>query len=101
VIIALEVFERLDDRRVVGRFPPGAQVLFSVPDFVETSHLRAYQDPERDIVAYYGGLLAVGQILPFRFTAADGHTLTIRLAHAVAGAQACANPLTSHKKTAA
>jgi 2-polyprenyl-3-methyl-5-hydroxy-6-metoxy-1,4-benzoquinol methylase len=100
IIVALEVFEHLDDRRVVSLFPDRTHVLFSVPDFVETSHLRAYQDPQRDIVAYFRGLMATGEILPFRFIAADGHTLTIRLAHAVKGAQDCPNPLSAHKKTA-
>lgn len=92
VIVALEVFEHLDDRRAAARFPRGSHVLFSVPNFVETSHLRAYQDPERDIVRYYKGVLSVGQILPFKFTAPDGQTLTIHLAHAVAGLGPCPNP---------
>jgi SAM-dependent methyltransferase len=95
VILALEVFEHLDDRRAIAHFPDGMHVLFSVPNFVETSHLRAYQDPQRDIVDYYRGLLAVGQILPFRFVAPDGQTLTIHLVHAVAGEGPCTNPLTS------
>jgi 2-polyprenyl-3-methyl-5-hydroxy-6-metoxy-1,4-benzoquinol methylase len=93
VIVALEVFEHLDDRKAAACFPHGTHVLFSVPDFVETSHLRAYQDPERDIVQYFKGVLSVGQILPFKFTAPDGQTLTIRLAHAVAGPGPCTNPL--------
>jgi cyclopropane fatty-acyl-phospholipid synthase-like methyltransferase len=100
VIVALEVFEHLDDRRVVSLFPQATHVLFSVPDFVETSHLRAYQDPQRDIVDYFQGLLSVGEILPFRFTAPDGHTLTIHLAHAVVGRAPCRNPLAPDKKTA-
>ena len=92
VIIALEVFEHIDDRRAIAQFPPGVHVLFSVPDFVETSHLRAYQDPQRDIVDYFSGLLGVGQILPFKFVSSGGQMLTIRLAHAVVGA-ACTNPV--------
>ena len=93
VIVALEVFEHIDDRRAIGHFPPGVHVLFSVPDFVETAHLRAYQDPQRDIVQYYSGLLAVGQVLPFRFASPAGVTLTIFLVHAVAGRGPCTNPL--------
>lgn len=92
VIVALEVFEHLDDRRAAAHFPRGIHVLFSVPDFVETSHLRAYQDPERDIVQYFSGVLAVGQILPFQFIAPDGQTLTLHLAHAVAGDGPCLDP---------
>jgi len=92
VIVALEVLEHLDDRRAAAHFPRGMHVLFSVPDFVETSHLRAYQDPERDIVQYFQGVLAVGRILPFQFIAPDGQTLTLHLAHAVAGDGPCLDP---------
>jgi len=90
VIIALEVFEHIEDRRAIELFPPGVHVLFSVPDFVETSHLRAYQDPQRDIVGYFSGLLGVGQILPFKFVSSSGQMLTIYLVHAVVGT-ACTN----------
>jgi SAM-dependent methyltransferase len=93
LILALEVLEHLEDRRAAAQFPAGTHVLFSVPDFVETSHLRAYQDPQRDIVEHFRGLLTVGQVLPFRFHSPAGVTLTIYLAHAVAGAGPCTNPL--------
>ena len=65
LILALEVFEHIDERNAIGCFPEGVHVLFSVPDFVETAHLRAYQDPQRDIIDYYAGreaLLAVDGI---------------------------------------
>lgn len=100
-IIALEVFEHLDDRRAASLFPAGTHVLFSVPDFVETSHLRAYQDPQRDIVDYFEGILSVGQILPYRFDAPDGQRLTIHLAHAVVGPGPCTNPLSESAKAQA
>ena len=93
LILALEVFEHIDDRRALSHFPDQTHVLFSVPDFVETSHLRAYQDPKRDIVDYYAGLLTVGQVLPFKFDSPAGVTLTIFLAHAVTGAGPCSSPL--------
>jgi hypothetical protein len=64
-----------------------------VPDFVETSHLRAYQDPQRDIVDHFAGLLTVGQVLPFKYRAAADQQLTIYLAHAVAGPGPCRDPL--------
>ena len=95
VIVALEVFEHIDDRLAVRNFPEGTHVLFSVPNFVETSHLRAYQDPARDIFEYYEGLLAVGQVLPFEFVAPDGQMLTIFLVHATVGKGPCRNPLTA------
>jgi 2-polyprenyl-3-methyl-5-hydroxy-6-metoxy-1,4-benzoquinol methylase len=93
VVVALEVFEHIDDREAIGHFPDGTHVLFSVPNFVETSHLRAYQDPPNDIVEYYRGLLTVGQVLPFQFVSPDGQILTIFLVHATVGAGPCANPL--------
>jgi SAM-dependent methyltransferase len=93
VIVALEVFEHIDDRVAIGHFPEGTHVLFSVPNFVETSHLRAYQDPSKDIVEYYTGLLSVGQVLPFQFVAPDGQMLTIFLVHATVGSIPCSHPL--------
>ena len=93
MILALEVFEHIDDLSAIGHFPEGTHVLFSVPDFVETAHLRAYQDPQRDIVDYYAGGLAVGQVLPFRFVSDCGKILTIFLVHAVAGRGPCESPL--------
>jgi len=93
VIVALEVFEHIDDLRAIAKFPRDLHVLFSVPDFVETSHLRAYQDPQSDIVEYYAGQMAVGGILPFTFESEAGTLLTIYLAHAVVGDGPCTNPL--------
>jgi SAM-dependent methyltransferase len=93
LVVALEVFEHIDDRRAIGCFPEGVHVLFSVPDFVETAHLRAYQEPQRDIIDYYAGHLAVGQVLPFRFVSDCGKILTIFLVHAVAGPGPCESPL--------
>ena len=93
IVIALEVFEHIHDRLAIGKFPPGVQVLFSVPNFVETAHLRAYEDPERDIVQYYRGRLSIGQVLPFDFVSPDGQLLTIYLAHAVVGPGPSFNPL--------
>ena len=99
VIVAIDVFEHLDDRRAAALFPRGAHVIFSVPDFVETSHLRAYQDPDRDIVDYFRGQLTVCEIVPFRFTGPDGHPLTIRVAHAVVGEGSCPGPTRLHRST--
>jgi 2-polyprenyl-3-methyl-5-hydroxy-6-metoxy-1,4-benzoquinol methylase len=93
VIVAMDVFEHIDDRVAIGHFPEGTHVLFSVPNFVETSHLRAYQDPAHDIVGYYKGLLTVGQVQPFGFVSPDGQILTIFLVHATVGAGRCTHPL--------
>ena len=92
LVLALEVFEHIDDLRALRNFPPHKQVLFSVPDYVETSHLRAYQDPKRDIVEYYDGLLSIGTVLPFKFRSKAGITLTIFLTHAVTGNGPCTKP---------
>lgn len=86
IIVALEVFEHIDDLRAITNFPCDLKVLFSVPDFVETSHMRAYQDPQSDIVEYYADLMKVGEILPFKFESEAGLPLTIYMAHAVVGA---------------
>jgi len=93
IIVALEVFEHIDDLRAIANFPRDLHVLFSVPDFVETSHLRAYQDPQSDIVEYYAGQMAVREILPFTFESEAGTVLTIYLAHAVVGDGPSPNPL--------
>ena len=95
VIVALEVFEHIDDLRAIANFPRDLNVLFSVPDFVETSHLRAYQDPQSDIVDYYAGLMTVGEIVPFNYESEAGLPLTIYMVHAVVGDGPCKNPLTS------
>jgi len=95
VVVALEVFEHIDDREAIGHFPDGTHVLFSVPNFVETSHLRAYQDPANDIVDYYKGLLTVRQVLPFEFVSPDGQILTIFLVGATVGAGPCTHSLES------
>lgn len=89
LILALGVFEHIDDRRALRNFPANTRVLFSVPDYVETSHLRTYQDPERDILDYYAGLLTVEAVHPFRFASPAGVTLTIFLAQAVTDPGPC------------
>ena len=83
VILALEFFEHVDDLRVISEFPPGCQVLFSVPDFVKTTHLRAYQNPQTDIVEYYADFMAVKQVTPLALSSIAGTTLTIYMVHAV------------------
>ena len=93
LILALEVFEHIDDLRAIRNFPDGAHVLFSVPNFLDPAHLRAYVDPQQDIVQRLAGLVSVGQVLPFRFNTPDNKTLTIFLAHGVVGCKAAYSPL--------
>jgi SAM-dependent methyltransferase len=59
-VIALEVFEHLDDKRVLQHIPSGTRVIFSVPDFNSYSHVRVYPDIE-SIRVYYAGVLDITQ----------------------------------------
>lgn len=61
VLVAVEVFEHLDDLRVLGLIPEGKRVVFSVPNFNSRSHLRYYMD-EADIVGYYQDHLTINDI---------------------------------------
>lgn len=40
--VCLEVLEHIDDIRAIKRIPQGSIVIFSVPSFPDTSHLRTY-----------------------------------------------------------
>lgn len=57
-LIAVEVFEHLDDLRILKFVPPGTQVVFSVPDFSSRSHLRTYPNSHA-IRKYYKGVLEI------------------------------------------
>lgn len=60
-LIAVEVFEHLDDLRILKFVPPDTQVVFSVPNFDSRSHVRIYPD-EESIKAYYKGVLNIENI---------------------------------------
>lgn len=44
IVVAVEVFEHLDDLKVIEMIPKGTKILFSVPDFDSKPHLRTYPD---------------------------------------------------------
>lgn len=56
-VIALEVLEHVDDMKVMANIPAGARIIASVPDYNDVAHLRLYQDPKRDIVDRFRGLM--------------------------------------------
>ncbi len=58
VLVAVEVFEHLDDLRVLKMVPCGTRVIFTVPNFSSRSHLRTYPDGD-SIREYYEGVLYV------------------------------------------
>ena len=60
-VVAVEVFEHLDDLRVLDFIPPGTHVVFSVPNFSSRSHLRTYPDMN-SIGKYYEGILDIRRI---------------------------------------
>lgn len=60
-VIALEVFEHLDDHRVLRLIPKDTRVIFSVPDFDSQSHVRVYPDID-SIVEYYKDELMVCEV---------------------------------------
>lgn len=55
-VVACEVFEHVDDHRVLRRIPEETRILFSVPNFDSRSHLRRYCS-EEGIRRYYKGLI--------------------------------------------
>ncbi len=57
-LIAVEVFEHLDDLRILKFVSPGTRVIFSVPNFSSRSHLRTYPDIG-SIYDYYDGVLRI------------------------------------------
>lgn len=42
--IATEVFEHLDDLKVIDNIPSGARIIFSVPSFDDPSHIRTFTE---------------------------------------------------------
>ncbi len=60
-LVAVEVFEHLDDLRILRFIPPGTHVVFSVPNFSSRSHLRTY--PNADAIGkYYKGVLKIADV---------------------------------------
>ncbi len=64
-VVALEVFEHLDDLRVVEQIRLGTRVLFSVPNFDDLSHVRTYPDTNfiSERYARYLHIIQIDQIV--------------------------------------
>lgn len=63
--IATEVFEHLDDIRIIRNIPAGKEVIFSVPSFPDRSHLRMYT--EQIIRKRYRDLIDIKEIIRFNW----------------------------------
>lgn len=59
-VVAIEVFEHLDDHAVLRWIPNGVRVIFSVPNFNSYSHLRTYPDTD-SVQAYFRGKLTINR----------------------------------------
>ena len=57
-VIVCEVLEHLDDLKILSFIPSGTLVIFSVPNFNSTSHLRFFKSP-KDIFDRYEKLLNI------------------------------------------
>jgi glycosyltransferase involved in cell wall biosynthesis len=44
IMVATEVFEHLDDLKVIKNIPQGQEVIFSVPSFTDPSHIRIFTE---------------------------------------------------------
>ncbi|PKM52339.1 MAG: hypothetical protein CVV02_02940 [Firmicutes bacterium HGW-Firmicutes-7] len=63
--ILLEVLEHIEeDLKVLSYLPEGVRVIFSVPNFNETSHVRTYS--LESIKERYENLLDIIEIIPFK-----------------------------------
>jgi glycosyltransferase involved in cell wall biosynthesis len=65
--VALEVLEHLDDFRVLHNIPTGKKVIFSVPSFEDTSHLRTYN--EEIVRIRYKHFIDIDEIIRFNWRA--------------------------------
>lgn len=63
--IAIEVFEHLDDIRVIKNIPASKNIIFSVPSFPDKSHLRMYT--EKIIRKRYRDLIDIKEIVRFNW----------------------------------
>jgi len=61
-VIAVEVLEHVDDFKVLELIPAGARVVASVPGYNDPSHLRVYQDSEKDICKRYARFLHITSV---------------------------------------
>jgi glycosyltransferase involved in cell wall biosynthesis len=66
--VILEALEHLDDRALLRRLPPGADVVFSVPSFADPAHLRTYN--EQILRMRLGGLMRIERVVRFNWDGA-------------------------------
>ena len=57
-VVAVEVFEHMNDLKVLEMIPIGTRVIFSVPNFDSMPHLRTYPT-EKAIREWYSGVLEI------------------------------------------
>lgn len=63
-VMAFEVLEHLEDMRIMELIKPGTRVIFSVPSFMDPSHIREY--PTAEFIKFrYRGILDISTIKEF------------------------------------
>ncbi|MBN2226404.1 MAG: methyltransferase domain-containing protein [candidate division Zixibacteria bacterium] len=83
-VIAMEILEHVDDIRLIQNIPSGALVIASVPDFDEPSHLRIYQDPQKDIIERFAPYLEINDLHAITTRhASNGEEITIHIFEAM------------------
>lgn len=63
--IALEVFEHLDDIRIIKNIPKRKNIIFSVPSFPDRSHLRMYT--ENAIRRRFNSLIDIEKVIRYNW----------------------------------
>jgi hypothetical protein len=63
--IALEVLEHMDDTKVIKRIPKGKIVIFSVPSFPDSGHIRTYT--EAMVRDRYSKLIDIEEVVRFNW----------------------------------
>ncbi len=64
-VVALEVFEHIEeDIELIKRIPEGTHVIFSVPNFNDSGHVRHFKSSS-DILNRYGHLISVENCVKF------------------------------------
>lgn len=89
-VIAVEVFEHLDDKKVLAMIRPGTRIIVTVPDYDDPSHLRKYRDIEF-IKNYYDGIIHINKFGSF-------HNADIGTMWIFEGVKLPENPLTWENK---
>lgn len=74
IVVAVEVFEHLNDLKVIAMIPKGVTVLFSVPDFDSKPHLRTYPNMKA-IAEWYDDVMKIEDFA--RFSGSEGKVIWI------------------------